>query len=106
VLLDLEDVGYITVRLKAGDGGEAVEVGNLDLFAMSIKLGDLGREYPKAEHAGDYLRGVVDYLKSLGFPEVSLYVADAFARRVNAEVDALQKKSRDGTSPASPASTT
>lgn len=101
--LDIEDVGYITMRLKAG--GEVVEVGNLDLFALSIKLGDLGREHPKAEQAGDYLRAVVDYLKTLGFPEVSLYVADAFARRVNAEVAALQKKSQDATTPASPAST-
>lgn len=82
--IELEDLGFVTIAI----GGVSQR---LDLFAVNNKLWDLAKAH-EGKSATDYHSAVVEFLKTLGFPECSHYLADKFIRAIWSAVDDIKKK--------------
>jgi hypothetical protein len=89
-----DDDGYVTVCVAGSEQ-------RLDLYDVYTNLLDIFAGHQ--DSAAGCNAALADYLKGKGFPEVSHYAADQFARQVFARVEALRKNSVAGAGAGSPA---
>lgn len=92
-----QDIGYVTVLL------DGVEV-RLDLFSVNNRLYELVQEH-RGKSSGEFYAAAIDYIRSLGFPEVSHHAADRFMRAIWERMKQVKKADAGESRPESPAST-
>lgn len=92
-MIILEELGYFVLGVRGPDG-ETVEQ-RLDLWKVNNRLFALQTEY-EGKPLVDFHQAVVEYLQQLGFPECSHMLAASFIAAVRDAMEALQKKSANG----------
>lgn len=95
--VELQDVGFIEVVINN-------EMKRLDLWEVNNRLFAIGHEH-RGKAATEYHAAVAEYIKQLGFPECSHWLADQFVLKITGAVNALKNSAAGESKPGSPAST-